>query len=83
MADFPDIRAVRDTTKKRVWNTVRIDFGGYSQRAGRGLNSSKRIYPVKFLVNRTDAETIEDFLDDKGGHEAFNWIPTDGTVAIR
>ena len=51
-------------------------FGsGYSQRTTFGLNQNPKVYNLTFEVSETDADTIEDFLDARGGVENFDFTP--------
>lgn len=67
----------QDSGKKVNARIKRSDFGdGYSQRAGDGLNSIKRNYNFNWnAIGVAAAQAIEDFLEARGGHEAFLYTP--------
>lgn len=78
---FPDIEADYGASKKAAPNVRIAQFGsGYSQRSTLGINQDKKVWQLSW-TNRTatDANTIEDFLEARGGVEAFNWSPPDET----
>jgi len=56
---------------------VRIaQFGsGYSQRTVFGLNQNPKSYSFTFRVSESESDTIEDFLDARGGAEKFLYTP--------
>lgn len=59
-------------------------FGdGYEQRTGDGINTGTAAWQLTF-ANRTDTEAanILTFLEARGGIDAFDWTPYNGT-AIR
>lgn len=81
MATFPDIEASYGASKKAQPNVRVAEFGsGYSQRSTFGINQDKKVWTLTWR-NRSaaDANTIEDFLEARGGHEAFDWSPPDET----
>ena len=72
---FPSIDADYGASKKAQPNVRVAQFGsGYSQRSTFGINQDPKIWDLSW-VNRTatDANIIEDFLEARGGAEAFNW----------
>ena len=70
---FPSIEASFGTSKDRSYRVRRSDFGeGYSQRVQDGPNAQTEKIPILFEnLSTADANTIETFLDARGGHEAF------------
>jgi phage-related protein len=81
MANFPDIEANYGASKSAQPNVRVVQFGsGYSQRSTFGINQDQKIWQLAWS-NRsvTDANTIEDFLEARGGVESFNWSPPDET----
>ena len=76
MATFPSITPTYGTQKTSQPNVRIAQFGsGYSQRTTFGLNQNPKIYSLTFEVSETDADTIEDFLDARGGVENFDFTP--------
>ncbi|MCW2242809.1 phage tail protein [Azospirillum canadense] len=67
------------TVQPRV---LKAEFGdGYRQRAADGLNSRPAAWDLKWdALTTADADTIEAFLDDRGGVEAFWWTPLDAAT---
>ena len=81
MATFPDIEADYGASKQAQPKVRVAEFGsGYSQRSVLGINQDKKIWQLAWR-NRTatDTNTIEDFLEARGGHESFDWSPPDET----
>lgn len=58
-------------------------FGdGYEQRAANGINSDLSKFPVSFSGRSlTEAQLIWNFLEARGGTEAFLWSPPYGTAS--
>jgi len=80
---FPSIDPDYGAIKKAQPNVRVAQFGsGYSQRSTFGINQDPKIWDLSW-VNRTaaDANSIEDFLEARGGAEAFNWSPPDETAS--
>ena len=76
MASFPSITPTYGIQKTSQPNVRIAQFGsGYSQRTTFGLNQNPKIYDLTFEVSETDADTIEDFLDARGGTENFDFTP--------
>jgi|TARA_B100000073_G_C23356568_1_gene421058 phage-related protein len=76
MADFPSIAPTYGVQKSSQPKVRIAQFGsGYSQRTVFGLNQNPKVYNLTFEVSETDADTIEDFLDARGGAERFNFTP--------
>jgi phage-related protein len=62
----------------------RAKFGdGYEQRSRNGINTNPRKWSLRFS-NQSDAtaDAISDFLDDRGGVEAFLWTPPRGAKGV-
>ena len=76
MANFPSITPTYGIQKTSQPNVRIAQFGsGYSQRTTFGLNQNPKVYNLTFEVSETDADTIEDFLDARGGVENFDFTP--------
>lgn len=76
MATFPAITPTYGIQKTSQPNVRIAQFGsGYSQRTTFGLNQNPKVYTLTFEVSETDADTIEDFLDARGGVENFDFTP--------
>ena len=76
MATFPSITPTYGIQKTSQPNVRIGQFGsGYSQRTTFGLNQNPKIYNLRFEVSETDADTIEAFLDARGGVENFDFTP--------
>ena len=76
MATFPAITPTYGIRKTSQPNVRIAQFGsGYSQRTTFGLNQNPKVYNLTFEVSETDADTIEDFLDARGGVENFDFTP--------
>lgn len=81
MANLPSIRGteVAKITNARILKT---DFGdGYSQRALDGINAIVDEWSMSWVVNSTDADTLTDFFEARGGHESFDWTPEGESVS--
>lgn len=78
----PVVPSVGGTGKKTTPKVRRAEFGdGYSQRTPDGLNYNKRTVTLSWeLLLSTDADTIEDFMNARGGSEAFTYtLPLEST----
>jgi phage-related protein len=76
MATFPSITPTYGIQKNSQPNVRQAQFGsGYSQRAVFGINQNPKQYSLTFEVSETDADTIEAFLDARGGAENFDFTP--------
>ena len=85
MATFPSINPSYGASKRSRPTVRNVQFNdGYSQRLRYGLNTDLKTWSLKFEVSETDADTIETFLEARGGAESFDWshlmspIPTSG-----
>ena len=85
MATFPDIKVDYGASKKANPRVRAIQFGsGYSQRATFGLNRDPKVWSLTWrLRTATDSNTIEDFLEARGGVESFSWTPPDDTSSYK
>jgi len=85
MATFPSIAPVFNASKvsRPAKRTTR--FGdGYEQRITFGLNQNAKEWSLVFMVNDTDANTIETFLDDRAADSAsFDWTPPGESTAYK
>ena len=76
MATFPSITPTYGIQKTSQPNVRIAQFGsGYSQRTTFGLNQNPKSYSPTFEVSEADADTIEAFLDARGGVENFDFTP--------
>lgn len=76
MATFPSIAPAYGSQKSSQPNVRTVQYGdGYSQRLVYGLNQNPKQWSLTWNVSETDADTIETFLDARGGAESFDWTP--------
>tara|TARA_R110002050_G_scaffold259002_3_gene398387 strand:- start:5259 stop:5597 length:339 start_codon:yes stop_codon:yes gene_type:complete len=76
MSTFPAFDPAPGMTKQSAPQVRSIAFGsGYSQRATFGINQDPKIYNLTFRVSETEADTIETFLDARGGVQSFDYTP--------
>lgn len=85
MATFPDISPDHGASKRAAPNVRIAQFGsGYSQRTTFGLNQDPKTWVLTWnYLEASDADTIEDFLEARGGVEAFDWSPPDDTETYK
>ena len=84
MAAFPSIQPTYGTSKSSAPAVRTIRFGsGYQQRATFGINQNPKVYGLTFEVSETDADTIETFLDARGGVENFDFTPPGESVSAK
>ena len=78
----PPVAPSYSSSVKTVNRTLVANLGdGYSVRAGDGLNSRQRIWNVRWdVLDLTDANTIETFLNTQEGYKAFIWTPPRGAI---
>ena len=76
---FPNIDVDHGASKNAQPNVRVAQFGsGYSQRSTFGINQDPKVWDLSWENrNANDANDIEDFLEARGGAEAFNWSPPD------
>ena len=78
MATFPSINPTYGAQKRSQPKVRQVQFGdGYVQRLTFGLNQDPKVWNLTFEVSETDADTIETFLEARGGSESFTWSPPD------
>ena len=76
MATFPSVTPTYGAQKRSAPAKRIARFGdGYEQRITFGINQNPKQWDLTWNVSETDADTIEDFLDARGGVEAFEWTP--------
>lgn len=84
MTAFPAITPTYGAQKISQPRVRIAQFGsGYSQRATFGLNQNPKVWNLTWNVSEADADTIEDFLDARGGAEAFEWTPLAETTEYK
>ena len=78
MATFPSIDPTYGAQKTSQPKVRQVQLGdGYVQRLTFGLNQDPKVWNLTFEVSETDADTIETFLEARGGAESFDWSPPD------
>lgn len=84
MATFPSIDPTYGAQKTSQPKVRQVQLGdGYVQRLTFGLNQNPKVWNLTFEVSETDADTIETFLDARGGSEYFTWTPPDETTSYK
>ena len=88
MATFPNFQPTYNSSENVKQDFVQFDLGdGYQQRLIFGLPANKRLrtFNYKFELSKTDAATINTFLDERfdASMESFNFTPVDETTAIK
>lgn len=84
MATFPSINPTYGSSKRSKPTVRTVKFGdGYSQRLRFGLNTDLKTWTLTFEVGEADADTIETFLEARGGAEHFDWSPPDDTETYK
>lgn len=84
MATFPSITPTYGTRKTNSPIVKTTQFGdGYQQRVQFGLNQNPKVFNLTFNVSETDADTIETFLDARGGTESFDFTPPGETSSSK
>lgn len=84
MATFPSIAPTYGAQKSSQPAVRKVQFGdGYSQRLTFGLNQNPKSWSLTWEVSEANADTIEDFLDARGGAESFDWIPPDTATSYK
>ena len=84
MATFPSINPTYGASKRSRPNVRTVQFGdGFSQRITYGLNQDPKQWSLTFEVSETDADTIETFLEARGGSESFDWSPPDEATTYK
>lgn len=84
MATFPLIDPTYGSSKSSAPKVRMAEFGsGYSQRTVFGLNQNPKLWSLTWNVSETDADTIEEFLDARGGAESFGWTPVGSSTEYK
>ena len=84
MATFPSITPTYGTRKTNSPIVKTTQFcDGYQQRVQFGLNQNPKVFSLTFNVSETDADTIETFLDARGGTESFDFTPPGETSSSK
>lgn len=74
--DALGIKVGRGTTGRERYRTRRVEFEGYSQRVGDGLNSQQQRWTVLYdKLVQADYNTLIAFFRARGATEAFLWTP--------
>jgi phage-related protein len=85
MATFPDIAPNYGATKQSQPRVRNVQFGdGFSQRLRYGLNQDAKVWDLTWEhISEADSDTIEAFLEARGGAEDFEWSPPDETETYK
>ena len=84
MATFPSIDPTYGSSKSSAPKVRMAEFGsGYSQRTVFGLNQNPKTWALTWNVSETDADTIEEFLDARGGAQSFGWTPVGSSTEYK
>ncbi len=85
MATFPSIVPDYGASKASKPNVRNVQFGdGYSQRLRYGLNTDLKVWTLTWqYITEADSDTIETFLEARGGAEHFDWSPPDETETYK
>lgn len=85
MATFPSIDPAFDAQKRSKPRLRTVQFGdGYEQRLSYGNNQNPKEWSLTFMVDNTDADTIETFLDARGEDgQSFDWTPPHEATAYK
>ena len=85
MATFPSIDPDFGASKTSQPTVRNVQFGdGYSQRLRYGLNTDIKEWNLTWEnISETDSDTIETFLEARGGAEHFDWSPPDETETYK
>lgn len=82
MSTLPSIDITYNISKKTDAHILEAKLGdGYSQRAADGINAIRDEWGLEWVVNNTDADTLTDFFEARGGHESFDWTPSGESVS--
>lgn len=72
--------SVQNSQKSITYRTKTATFGDdYVQEAGDGINTKTVSWPLTWtMINSSDAQDIEDFMDALGGFQSFTYtVPGD------
>lgn len=88
MATFPSFQPSYNSSENVKQDYLEFDLGdGYKQRLIQGLPANKRLrsFNYKYELSKTDADTINTFLDARfdASMESFDFTPVDETTAIK
>jgi phage-related protein len=85
MATFPSIDPTYGIAKKSAPNVRVARFGsGYEQRTTFGINQNPKEWSMEWVnLIEADADTIENFLNARGGVESFDWTPPDEILSYK
>ena len=85
MATFPAITPSYGATKTSQPTVASIQFGsGYEQRVTFGINQNPKTWELSWNnITEANADTIEAFLDERGGAESFTWTPPAESTAYK
>ena len=85
MAVFPDISPDYGASKAAQPKARIAEFGsGYSQRTVFGINQDPKVWSLSFQNRSTTvSNTIENFLNARGGSESFDWSPPDESTTYK
>jgi len=85
MATFPSIESSYGLSKASAPNTNTAAFGsGYSQRSTFGINQNLKRWNLRWEnISETDSDTIETFLDARGGTESFTFTPPNESASAK
>lgn len=88
MAVFPSFQPVYNSSETIKQEYITVQLGdGYQQRIVEGLPINKRLrtFSYKYELSKTDAATINTFLDARfdATMESFDFTPVNETTAIK
>lgn len=85
MATFPSIAPTYGISKRSQPSVRTAKFGdGYEQRMTFGMNQNAKEWSMQWVnLAETDADTIEAFLNARGGVESFDWTPPDEATSYK
>ena len=88
MATFPNFQPSYNSSNNVKQDYLEVNLGdGYKQRLVFGLPANKwlRSFNYKYELSKTDADTINTFLDARfdASLESFNFTPVNETTAIK
>ena len=80
--NFPNVEHSFEISGQKSLNLIEFPFGdNYSLVARDQQNHIARSWDVNFdVLDETEASTVENFLDERGGDRAFMWSPNNSDV---
>ena len=83
MPTFPSISPGYGVQKSSSPKVRRVQYGdGYTSFLKYGLNQDLKTWNVRFSnLSETDSDTLETFLEARGGAESFDWTPPGESAA--